>query len=190
MSTGFRPGDFARNKPTFRYPAPPRRNLMRRQEKTKQGSRSGGRPGTRSPTLDFAVVGAPLWVLGVLHGRAVLFAMAVATTILLLSQGGVRNGAVGARWISAPMLRFVDALIAAGLLIWTAAALHVFDAASVPGVAAVLGAAAVLLSVGLLVKIRRRAPAPPPLSGSSGRGAVLTRAPRVSVVIPALDEAA
>src|SRR5947207_4653575 len=82
--------------------------LMRRQEKTKQGSRSGGRRGTRSPTLDFAVVGAPLWVLGVLHGRAVFFAMAVATTILLLSQGGVRSRAVGARWISARMLRFVE----------------------------------------------------------------------------------
>src|SRR5947207_14584362 len=81
--------------------------LMRRQEKTKQGSRSGGRRGTGSPTLDFAVVGAPLWVLGVLHGRAMLLAMAVATTIRAPSQGGVRSGAFGARWISAPMLHFL-----------------------------------------------------------------------------------
>jgi Glycosyl transferase family 2 len=115
--------------------------------------------------------------------------MAIATTILLISQGGLRNGAFGARWISAPMLRFVDALIAAGLLIWTAAALHVFDAASMLGVAAVLCTGTVLLSVGLLARIRRQTPAPVPAFGVSGLATAVPATPRVSVVIPALDEA-
>jgi Glycosyl transferase family 2 len=160
---------------------------MRGQAKTKQRSRSGGLRGT--PTLDFAVVGAPLWVLGVLHGQAVLLVMAIATTILLVSQGGLRNGAFGAPWISTPVLRFLEALIAAGLLIWTAADLHVFDAANTLGVAAVLCTGTVLLSVGLLARIRRGTPGPAPASGVGARGASVSGTPRVSVVIPALDEA-